>query len=154
MPKKAGMGLPSEDPQTPRMPTWVFVLIVVWVAFITYAARILHLWWGWLGVLVTVQAALLIRTRWRNPAIIDRWGKPMDEKVAKYGPKIWAGMGYVAIAFGLLFIVVAASSLVEQFLTQNLWNVWGALAAGIGGVGFVLAGRWLTHNRRQPFTPR
>jgi hypothetical protein len=136
------------------MPTWVFIVCMLWVAFITYVAQIRHLWWGWLGVLVTVGAALFMRKRWRNPAIVDRWSKPLDEKAARYSPRIWAGMGYVVFAFGLLFIVVAAGSLVEQFLTHNLWNVWGTIAAGVGGVGFVFAGRWLIRNRRQPFTPR
>jgi hypothetical protein len=135
------------------MPTWLFVVSVVWVFFITYVAQFRHLWWGYLGVLITVPAALLMRKRWRNPAILDRWSKPMDEKAAKYGPRMWAGMGYVLFAFGLLFVVTAAGSLVEQFLAHDLWNVWGAIAAGAGGVGLVFAGRWLVRNRRQPFTP-
>ncbi len=147
------MALPSQKPRLHRMPTWVFLVFVTWVAFIAYVAQIRHLWWGWLGLLVTVQAALFMRKRWRNPAIVDRWVKPLDDKVAKYSPKIWAGLGYVAFAFGLLFVLTAAGSLIGQFLTHNLWNVWGGVAAGIGGVGFALAGRWLIRNRRQPFTP-
>lgn len=61
---------------------------MVWVAFIAYVAQILHLWWGYLGVIITIQAAVLMRKRWRNPAILDRWSKPMDEKVARYGPRM------------------------------------------------------------------
>ncbi|HEY3212092.1 MAG TPA: hypothetical protein VGL16_02635 [Actinomycetota bacterium] len=135
------------------MPTWVFVVLVVWVLFISYVAKILHLWWGWFGVLATISVAPLMRKRWRNPAIVDRWSKPMDENVAKHGPRMWAGIGYVAFAFGLLFIVVAVGSLVEQLLTHNAWNVWGTLASGVGGIAFVFAGRWLIRNRRQPFPP-
>jgi hypothetical protein len=83
------MALPSQDPRVPRMPTWLFFAFLVWVAFITYVAQIRHLWWGWLGCLVTVQVALFMRKKWRNPGVVDRWGKPMHERspstVRRYG---------------------------------------------------------------------
>lgn len=63
-------------------------------------------------------------------------------------------MGYFLLASGLLVVAMSAGSLVEQVLTHNLWNVWGTIAGGAGGVGLVFAGRWLVRNRRQPFTPR
>jgi hypothetical protein len=131
------MALPSQDPRVPRMPTWLFFAFLVWVAFITYVAQIRHLWWGWLGCLVTVQVALFMRKKWRNPGVVDRWGKPMHEKVAKYSPKIWAGMGYVAFAFGLLFVFSRQDRSLNGSSRTTSGTSGAVLPPASAGVGFV-----------------
>jgi protein-S-isoprenylcysteine O-methyltransferase Ste14 len=67
--------------------------------------------------------------------------------------KLWEGMGYVFVAVGLLFVTLVGLQLITEFLTHNLWNVWGLVIALLGGLCFHAGGRWLIKNRRPPFTP-
>ena len=136
------------------MPVWFFVALVTWVGFITYVARIRHSWWGWFGVLITVPVALSIRKRWRPPASVERKLNRIEEKAGgSFYPKMWAGMGYVFAAFGLFSMFIVGIQLINEFVTHNLWNVWGLVAAFVMGLGLFAGGRWLIKNRRQPFTP-
>lgn len=149
-----GMPLPPQDPRLPRMPVWFFVGLVTWVGFITYVARIRHSWWGWFGLLITVLVAPSIRNRWRAPGSVERKLKRIEQKAGGSDlPKLWAGMGYVFAAFGLILMTVTGGQLINELLTHNFWNVWGLVAAFVMALGLYAGGRWLIKHRRQPFTP-
>jgi drug/metabolite transporter (DMT)-like permease len=117
---------------------------MTWPAFITYVARIRHSWWGWFGVLITVLGAPSIRKRWRAPASVESKLKRMEQKAGGSEiPKLWAGMGYVFAAFGLILIIATGGQLVNEFLIHNLWNVWSLVAAFVMALGLYASGRWL-----------
>jgi membrane-associated PAP2 superfamily phosphatase len=61
--------------------------------------------------------------------------------------------GVCLAGFGLILMIATGGQLIDEFLTHNLWNVWGLVAAFLMALGMFAGGRWLIKHRRQPFTP-
>ena len=61
-------------------------------------------------------------------------------------------MGWVFLAVGTLLVVIALVNALHWFVIRQYGRALSSLAGLAIAVGFVVAGRWLIRNRRQPFT--
>ena len=62
------MALTSQDPRLPGMPTWAFVVLTAWLAFIAYLVVVAHARLGLLAYLLTFAVLLLVGERGQRGA--------------------------------------------------------------------------------------
>lgn len=142
--KNPNPGQPEAD--GPRRSTPAFILWLVAVAVLTWFARVKREPWALVGILALVALAPWFRRRWREP----EWLETIAPS-ASLQARIWSGFGWIAAAFGVLFMVIGLVQIPFALAKgDNVRALTSCIVFGMG-IGFFVVGRWLIRNRR-PFS--